>query len=62
MVTSRSFRAFCQPVITLTLDEPASTSPTLLKVSLVVTSWALDTYDGSKKPVVLLVESSLKMV
>lgn len=46
----------------LDLDESASTPPTPLQFSLVVTSWALDTYDGSKKPVELLVESSLKMI
>lgn len=44
------------------LDESASTPPTPLQFSLVVTSWALDTYDGSKKPVELLVESSLQMI
>lgn len=46
----------------LDLDEPAPISPPPLLFSLVVTSWALDTYDGSKKPVELLVKSSLKMI
>lgn len=46
----------------LDLYEPASSPPPPLQFSFVVTSWALDTYDGSKKPVELLVESSVKTI
>lgn len=46
----------------LGIDEGASTPPPTIQFSLMVTSWALDTYDGLKKPIELLVQSSLKKV
>lgn len=43
----------------LDLHEQASTPPPTIQFRLVVSSWARDTYDGSKKPVELL---SLKVI
>lgn len=46
----------------LGLDQEASTPPYTILFSLLITSWALDARDGSKKPVELLVQSPLEKV